>query len=201
MSKLLEMQRVLEKQSFLFVRNALMANTSIDLELTLQKNGLHEILDYEVSIKDITVNADHTLEETIRNNYRWDFSLSKSKKHHGHNGIFLVTNRATARELAKGIYQGRIIAIEEKEDWYSISGQNKLLSMLQNHRVNKANMNRLEHLQANSAQMKKLRTYIRSEGEQYKALIGLAHVIHFYVSRLNYNQALQQQLSKLPRWY
>ena len=120
----------------------------------------------------------------------------------------LVCDMNTAKGLANTLYPGKILAIEEKSSWYTLEGSNKLTALLQKHLVNPANLEKLQvniaHLemsQADTAKLNMLKTFIRSEGEQYKALIGLAHLIPFYISRLKYNQALQQQLSKLPRWY
>ena len=87
-----------------------------------------------------------------------------------------------------GAFQNKIIALEQKPDWFQSTGRSKLESLIYKSHPSKA-------------EMAKISSYIRSEGSQYEALLGLAHIIPFYVARVNNNRVINEQISKLSRLY
>ena len=179
-----------ESQHFLFCHNQLLSNTIIDVTLNLEIDGHEKIVDWGCKLGNPFIENDPLL-ETVHKHFISTQSARMSQKPYHHEGIFLIAPKPTALELRKainGMFQGKILSLEQKPDWLKCTGRNKLEYLLQKCDLTKA-------------EMAKISSYIRAESSQFQALIGLAHILPWYVSRINNNRAINQQLAKLPMWY
>lgn len=196
-------------QNYLFVRHSLEGNTLLDLPLDLIIDGNSKIIDYRVTISKIQV-INTSLEETLIANFRRG-NFRRGNTPNKHNGILMISTRETAlrmRDLFEGkLFKGEIVSMAEKSGWYSVEGKAKLANLLGNISTNSTN-NSISKLlasetrcQISSQEKLKIASYLNTEGLQYQGLIGLAHILPWFISRLKNKQAIKQQLSKLARWY
>ncbi|MGK7949816.1 MAG: hypothetical protein AB4368_13770 [Xenococcaceae cyanobacterium] len=198
-------------QRYLFVRHSLMGNTIIDLPIELIVDGNSQIKDYRVTIPKIQV-VNSSLEETLISNFRRGSSANAIQNKH--NGILLISTRETAlrmRDLFDGkLFKGEIVSMAEKSSWYSsVEGNAKLSGLLGNLNVNSSSSNSaLSNMLETQTRCKippqeklKISSYLKSEGLQYQGLIGLSHILPWFITRLKNKQAIEQQLTKLPSWY
>ncbi len=194
-------------QNYLFVRHSLEGNTLIDLPLDLIVDGNSRIVDYQVTIPKIQV-INSSLEETLIANFR------RSNGSNKHNGILMISTRETAlrvRDLFGGkLFRGEIVSMAEKSSWYSVEGKSHLANLVGNISTNTANttnpsMSKLlaseTRCKISSQEKLKIASYLKTEGLQYQGLVGLSHILPWFITRLKNKQAIEQQLSKLPSWY
>lgn len=180
----------IETSNYLFCHNSLLSNTVIDVTLELEKEYSGRIVDYKVTLENFHIIND-SLEDTIVSNFKSRFLAKILKRDYFHEGILLISNRETAKRITQiknGAYRDTVLALQEKNEWYQLSGRNKLEYLLQKCELSKADRARLT-------------TFIRSEGFQFKALIGLSHILPWFISRMNNNAAYGEMLKKQPRWF
>ena len=180
----------IESSNYLFCHNSLLSNTLIDVELVCEKEYSGRIIDYTIKLGNIRVISE-SLEDTIVRNFKSYRMARFTGKDFYHDGILLIANRETAKritQLNNGAFRNMTLALQEKSEWYQLSGRNKLEYLLQK-------------MALKPPERAKITTFIRQEGSQYKALIGLAHIVPWFISRMNNNASLTETLNNLPRWY
>ena len=179
-----------ESSNYLFCHNSLLSNTIIDVTLELEKEYSGRIVDYELNLGSIRI-VNESLEDTIIKNFKSYRMARFTGKDYYHDGLLIISNRETAKRITtinNGAFSNMTLALQEKNEWYTLSGRNKLEYLLQK-------------MALKPPEKAKITTFIRQEGSQYKALIGLAHIVPWFISRMNNNASLTETLDKLPRWY
>lgn len=179
-----------ESSNYLFCHNSLLSNTVIDVTLECEKEYSGRIVDYTLKLGNIRI-INESLEDTIIRNFKSYRMARMMKKDYWHDGLLLISNRETAKRIAtvnNGSFSDMTLALQEKNDWYTLSGRNKLEYLLQK-------------MALKPPEKAKITTFIRQEGFQYKALIGLAHIVPWFVHRMNSNASLTETLNNMPRWF
>ncbi|MCC0177201.1 hypothetical protein I4641_09450 [Waterburya agarophytonicola K14] len=180
----------IETSNYLFCHNSLLSNTVIDVALELEKEYSGRIIDYKVRLGNIHIIND-SLEDTIVSNFKSRLVARILKRDYFQDGILLISNRETAKHIIQknnGAFRDKVLALQEKNEWYTLAGRNKLEYLLQKCELSKADR-------------AKITAFIKLEGFQFKALIGLSHILPWFISRMNNNAAYGEMLKKQPRWF